>query len=272
MSLPHPPHRLGPSRRLRLSRRAAVAAGAALLALVVPAVVAVPASAAAPGHLAAPALSAVPAHTEASAGTVTVTGEGSASAAPDLAVVAASVEATAPTPQRAVDAQSRAARALLEAVHAQGVADRDVRTENVALNPVYDYPDGAARLKGYEATQSFSVKVRDVERTGAVLQAITDATGEAGRIGSVVFEVSDPAPLQARARRAAHDDAHDKAQQYAELSGHRLGRLVSLSEGPVASARPMAPAADALGAAGGVPVAPGVVRTTATVTAVYELT
>ncbi|MEU0344273.1 SIMPL domain-containing protein [Streptomyces bobili] len=63
---------------------------------------------------------------------------------------------------------------------------------------------------------------REVGRTGAVLQTVTDAAGEAGRVDSVNSGVSDPAPLPARARLAAHEDAHTKALQYARLSGHRL--------------------------------------------------
>ncbi|CAL9614609.1 SIMPL domain-containing protein [Streptomyces sp. enrichment culture] len=204
--------------------------------------------------------------------TVTVTGEGSATAEPDLAVVTAGVEAVAKTPQKALDAQNKAAAALLRAAREQGVADRDIRTESVSLNPVYAYPDGTSQLKGYQATQTFSLKVREVDRTGAVLQALTDATGTAGRIHSVTFDVADPGPLRARAREAAHRDAHAKAEQYARLSGHHLGRLVSLTEGPTGSPAPVPPAADAPGGGGaGVPVAPGEIRATATVTAVYEL-
>jgi uncharacterized protein YggE len=247
-----------------LARTPVTAAAVTLLALGLPAL-------AAPTAAALPARPAAPARVAPSPATLTVTGEGSASGAPDLAVVAAGVETMARSPQAAVDAQTTAANALLKAVRQQGVAERDIRTENVSLNPVYDYTDGTSRLKGYQAAQSFSVKVREVRRTGAVIQAITDATGEAGRITSVAFDVTDPAPLQARARQAAHDDAHAKALQYARLSGHRLGRLVSLSEDAVGYPRPVAAAADAPGAGSGMPVAPGVIRATATVTAVYEL-
>lgn len=204
--------------------------------------------------------------------TVTVTGEGSATAEPDLAVVGAGVEAVAKTPQKALEAQNKAATALLRAAREQGVADRDIRTESVSLNPVYDHQNGTSQLKGYQAAQSFSLKVREVDRTGAVLEALTDATGTAGRINSVSFDVADPGPLRARAREAAYQDAHAKAEQYARLGGHRLGRLVSLTEGTTGAPTPVPLTADAPGGGGsGVPVAPGEIRATATVTAVYEL-
>lgn len=127
-------------------------------------------------------------------------------------------------------------------------------------------------MTGYQAAQSFTVTVREVVRTGAVLQAVTDAAGAAARVDSVVFDVSDPAPLQARAREAAHADAHAKAEQYARLSGRHLGALVSLSEDASSYPRPVPPSGETSGAGtGAVPVAPGEIRAGATVTAVYAL-
>lgn len=273
-----------------LSRRPVAAAVVFLLALGVPALATAPALALPARPAAVPRLApaaplptpapvpdpeSTPTPTPASApapATVTVTGEGSASAPPDVAVVEAGVETSAKTSQSALDAQNQAAAALLAAVRAQGVAERDIHTRSVTLTPLHDHTDGASRLTGYQAAQFFTVRVREVARTGAVLQAVTDAAGNAARIDSVVFDVSDPAPLQARAREAAHADARAKAEQYARLSGRRLGPLVSLSEDASTYPRPVSPAGETSGAGiGAVPVAPGEIRAGATVTAVYEL-
>lgn len=246
-----------------LPRTAAVLA-VALLALGLPALAASPATAR-PAAVGRDRVAPSPA-------TVTVTGVGSATARPDLAVIGAGVEAVAKTPQAALNAQSKAADALLAAVRRHGVADGDIRTESLSLGPVNEYQNGTSQLTGYQAAQSFSVKVRDIAATGGILQAITDATGAAGRINSVVFDVSDPTPLHRDARAAAHEDAHSKALQYARLSGHRLGRLVSLTDATADEPRPAPVAADLpAGVASGVPVAPGEIRATVTVTAVYEL-
>ncbi|MFJ4876818.1 SIMPL domain-containing protein [Streptomyces sp. NPDC088745] len=204
--------------------------------------------------------------------TVTVTGSGEATATPDTAFVNLGVEATAPTTEEALAAQSAAARALLAAVRAQGVADRDVRTESLSLNPVHRDDNGNQRLTGYQAGQGFSVRVRDLSRTGAVIRAAMDAAGDAGRVHGVTFDVADPAPLRAAARRAAHDDAREKAAQYARLSGRPLGRLVSLTESDSGRPRPVEVPAGALAdAPPSVPVAPGQVKEQVVVTAVYEL-
>ncbi|GAA2301741.1 SIMPL domain-containing protein [Streptomyces kunmingensis] len=246
------------------SRRSAVLAGA-LLALVLPAVPAVAAQAA--PHAAA-AAAPKPA-------TLTVTGEGRATAEPDMAIVTAGVEANGPTAKDALAAQSRAADALLAAVREAGVADRDIRTESLATSAVYETgpePGAATRVAGYRATQSFTVKVRDLDRTGALIQAIADATGDDVRIDSVVFDIADPGRLRSAARAAAYADAHEKAVQYAKASGHKLGRLVSLEETTSGRPRPVAVPAMAFDqAAGKVPVAAGEIEDAVSVTAVYEL-
>ncbi|MEU1230245.1 SIMPL domain-containing protein [Streptomyces sp. NPDC005828] len=225
-----------------------------------------PALAAAPGRTAlrAPAGETAPA-------TVTVTGNGRASAAPDLAILSAGVEATRPTAKEAMAVQSTAAEALLDVLHKQGITDRDIRTDSLSLAPVYTQTkDGDSKVTGYQAGQSFSVKVRDLDRTGQVIGAVNDASGEAGRINGVVFDVADPSALRAKAREAAYKDAYDKATQHAQLSGHRLGRLVSLSEGE--SVRPGPGASPAASTdEPGVPLAPGEIEEQVTVSAVYEL-
>ncbi|MFF7438827.1 SIMPL domain-containing protein [Streptomyces sp. NPDC008122] len=227
---------------------------------------------------AAPALAAAPGRTalrapagETAPATVTVTGNGRASAAPDLAILSAGVEATRPTAKEAMAVQSTAAEALLDVLHKQGITDRDIRTDSLSLAPVYTQTkDGDSKVTGYQAGQSFSVKVRDLDRTGQVIGAVNDASGEAGRINGVVFDVADPSALRAKAREAAYKDAYDKAAQHAQLSGHRLGRLVSLSEGE--SVRPGPGASPAASTEEpGVPLAPGEIEEQVTVSAVYEL-
>ncbi|MGW8762831.1 SIMPL domain-containing protein [Streptomyces sp. NPDC055815] len=230
---------------------------------------------------AAPALAAAPERTAlrtapepaaaTTTATVTVTGNGRASAAPDLAILSVGVEATRPTAKEAMAAQTTAAEALLDVLHKQGIADRDIRTDNLSLAPVYaQNTAGDSKVTGYQAGQSFSVKVRDLDRTGQVIGALNEATGNAGRVNGVVFDVADPSALRAKAREAAYRDAYDKASQHAQLSGHRLGRLVSLSEGesvrPGPGAAPTLPADEPT-----VPLAPGEIEEQVTVSAVYEL-
>ncbi|WP_405859432.1 SIMPL domain-containing protein [Streptomyces sp. NBC_00090] len=226
----------------------------------------------------APALAAAPERSSlrtaaraAAPATVSVTGSGRVAAAPDLAILSVGVEATRKTAKEAMAAQSTAAKSLLEVLREQGIADRDIRTDSLSLGPVYTQnADGESKVTGYQAGQSFSVKVRDLDRTGQFIGAVNDATGDAVRINGVAFDVADPSALRAKAREAAYEDAYEKASQHARLSGHRLGRLVSLSEGD--SVRPGPGAAAAMPAdEPGVPLAPGEIEEQVTVSAVFEL-
>ncbi|MET9433888.1 SIMPL domain-containing protein [Streptomyces sp. NPDC006551] len=205
----------------------------------------------------------------AKATTLTVTGAGRAAAAPDLVVLSVGVEVTRKTAKEAMSAQRSAAEALLAALREQAVAAGDIRTDSLSLSTVYGQSDGGeTEVTGYQAGQSFSVKVRDIDRAGRVIGAVTDATGDAGRVNGVAFDVADRSALRAQAREAAHRDAYEKASQHARLSGLRLGRLVSLTEDDATrpGAVPGVPAD-----AQQVPLAPGEIEEQVTVTAVYEL-
>ncbi|GHG30429.1 SIMPL domain-containing protein [Streptomyces filamentosus] len=261
------PHRPAPTpnRGARAARLLAATAGSAVLGALLLGT-ATPALAATPERPAARA--AARAETPA---TVTVTGSGSASAAPDLAILSVGVEVAKPTAKEAMAAQSTAAEALLAVLREEGIEDRDIRTDSLSLTPVYTQTTGGeSKVTGYQASQTFSVKVRDLDRTGQVIGAVNEATGDAGRVNGVVFDVADPTALRAKAREAAYRDAYDKASQHARLSGHRLGRLVSLSEGdslrPGHGALPSMPADEP-----SVPLAPGEIEEQVTVSAVYEL-
>ncbi|MGW8600876.1 SIMPL domain-containing protein [Streptomyces sp. NPDC055893] len=226
----------------------------------------------------APALAAAPERTAPRAAraaeapaTVTVTGHGRASAAPDLAILSVGVEATRRTAKEAMAAQNTAAEALLAVLDKQGIAERDIRTDSLSLSPVYTQNTaGESKVTGYQAGQSFSVKVRQIDRAGQVIGAVNDTTGDSVRINGVVFDVADPSALRVKAREAAYRDAYDKAAQHARLSGHQLGRLVSLSEGE--SARPGPGAAPGIAHdEASVPMAPGEIEEQVTVSAVFEL-
>ncbi|MEU7577266.1 SIMPL domain-containing protein [Streptomyces sp. NPDC041068] len=245
------------------SVRSVSAAAVTLAALGLPAAPAVAAESAPAAPAVAPAPAPAPT-------TVTVTGAGSASAAPDMAILTAGVEVTEPTAGKALTAQSAAADALLAAARKAGVAERDTKTENLALSAVYRDENGTAKLIGYQASQVFSLKIRDIEKTGSVVQAVVDAAGDAGRVHAVAFDIEDAGKLRAKARDAAYEDARDKAAQYAELTGRRLGRLVSLDESDGGRPRPVAMPVAAF-AKEGVPIAPGQIQDDVSVTAVYEM-
>ncbi|WP_346621797.1 SIMPL domain-containing protein [Blastococcus montanus] len=192
---------------------------------------------------------------------VRVAGVGSAAGVPDVLRVMVAVESTAPTVEQALQDADAAARRVLDALADLGVAERDVQTVDLQLHS-RSRPDGE-QADGYVARQTLAVTLRDLEEAGATIGAAVEAGGEAARLQGLTFALEDDTALREQARDEAFADARRVAEQYAELAGRELGRLVSVEEqaeaagpGPV----PLAETADA----GSVPLAPGTTEVTVT--------
>lgn len=162
--------------------------------------------------------------------TISVMGEGRVSAVPDIAELSFGVqtgrEATA---QAAMQKLEKHMSAIIDAVKKQGIEPKDIQTESLWLNPAFDWKDGEQIPRGYEATQSLRVKVRDLEKIGAVLSAATAAG--ANQVGGINFTIDDPEELRAEARAKAIEHAQQKAGTLAGQLGKTLGDLRGFSEG-----------------------------------------
>jgi len=199
---------------------------------------------------------------------VTVTGEGVVSAVPDNAVIRLGVSSQGKTARAASDANAKEMTAVIAAIKESGVADRDIQTTSLSLQPQYDAnKTGAARLIGFQANNQVTVKIRDVSRLPAVLdRAIAAGVNE---MSGIEFVVSDQAKLLDQARSAAIADALRKAELYANAAGMKVGRVMSISE--EGSGSP-SPTFKAMRAGSAVPIAPGEQMLRAVVTVSYELT
>lgn len=210
------------------------------------------------------------AHTEFEATTLQLSAAGEAHAAPDVASINVGVETLAPTAAQALHENSAQMSATIAALKAQGVAARDIQTSGLNLNAQYVFHDGEARkLTGYQAANTVTITVRDLARLGATVDAVVGAG--ANQINGVSFSLSDPQHAEDEARRAAVKALEAKAALYADATGYRLARLVSLSDGggqgsPV---RPMMLSASRKLSA--TPTEPGEMDVVVTVNAVYEL-
>lgn len=203
---------------------------------------------------------------------ITVTGEGSVEAKPDMATVTLGVMTEAATAAEAMAANSVQLGAVLEQLRAGGIADRDIQTSGLSLNANWQQPDGetSPRIVGYQAMNQLTVRVRDLDALGGVLdRTIQDG---ANAFNGLSFGLADPLPALNEARKRAVADAVARAKLLTQAAGVTLGPVVSITEGggmggPVPMFRM---AADAAGAAP-VPVAAGEISTTASVTMVFEL-
>ena len=164
---------------------------------------------------------------------IIVSGEGEATAAPDLAMLTLSVMREAKTARAALDANNDAMAAVIAAMKSAGIADRDLQTAGIQINPRYNYtndPDGTqkAELVAYQVTNTLSVRVRDIDKTGEILdKAVTLGVNEGGGIS---FTNVDPSTVITQARKKAVSDAMAKAKTLAEAAGVSVGKVVEISE------------------------------------------
>ena len=167
---------------------------------------------------------------EATPATISVTGDGKTLQAPDIAVLNFGVvtgrQATA---KAAVDMVAKNMEKILDAVEKAGVKKSDITTQNFWLSPEYDYNNGNQVLRGYQANQSLSVKVRDLDKVGDVLTAATDAG--ANQSGGVSFSIDKPEEAREKARDEAIKEAREKAETIARSLGMHLGKVTSFNEG-----------------------------------------
>ncbi|MGC0364887.1 uncharacterized protein YggE [Rhodococcus sp. 27YEA15] len=169
---------------------------------------------------------------------VTVVGSGQVRGAPDILTAGIGVDVSASDVSGALSASNEKARRMIDAMVAAGVSAEDVQTDNVSVGPRYDAaggPYGGGTVTGYQATNSVRVVVRDLDKASAVLDAGVAAGGDAARVNSVTFDIDDDSRLLADARSRAFEDAKNRAQQYADLSGTSLNGVVTITEAHNAS-------------------------------------
>jgi uncharacterized protein len=197
---------------------------------------------------------------------VTVTGEATVAVAPDTAMIRIGVTSQDKTAREAGDANAKQMTAVLAAIKDAGIADRDIQTSRLSLQPQYD-PNkaGTARLTGFQATNQVTVRIRDIDKLPAILDRAIAAG--ANEMSGIEFVVSEQSKLLDQARDDAIADARRKAELYAKAAGVKLGRVISITEeGSTPTPRPMQAMR-----AGAVPVAPGEQTLRAVVTVSYEL-
>lgn len=174
-------------------------------------------------------LTPVMAFADAPARVISVTGEGRVSVAPDMAHLTIGVRHEAESARAAMDLMNAGLTPVIDRLRSAGIADGDIQTGALGLDPIYTYPENASPVvTGYAAYSNVQVVVRDITQVGAVLDAaISDG---ANTLGGLNFAVADQAAALEEARRAAVADAAARAALYAEAAGVTLGPVMSISE------------------------------------------
>ncbi len=203
---------------------------------------------------------------------IVVNGHGVVETVPDMATISMGVVSEAKTAGDAMAKNSDAVAAVLKQLAEAGIESRDIQTNNLSLSPRWDNRSssvsGQPKINGFIATNTVSVRVRDLAQLGGVLDAVVQ--NGANSFHGLSFGLQDMAPAQNEARVAAIKDAMAKAQLYATAAGVELGDVVSISDGAVRSVGPVMMEADMMRSMA-VPVAQGELSVTADVTVVFGI-
>ena len=195
-------------------------------------------------------------------------------AAPDIATVSAGVTTQARTAVEAMRANAQSMTSVIDRIKALGVAERDIQTSGISLGAMYDYNQQTQRqvFRGYQASNRVSVTLRDIQRTGEVLDALVAAG--ATDLGGPDWSIDDDTAARGQARTAAVRRAQAQALEYARLAGYSGVRLLEINETlmPVRPMPMMRQMAVAEAADASTPVQPGMVQSSVNVTVKYEMT
>lgn len=204
---------------------------------------------------------------------ITTSGRGTVEAAPDMATISLGVTHQARLAGEAMKATSTAMQAIMDRLQTAGIAPRDMQTNNLSLQPVWQRQttnsNTPPRITGYVARNNLSIRVRDLEALGGILdEVIGDG---ANTFNGLRFSLQEPEPLMAEARTAAVRDAVARATQLAKAAGVTLGPIQSITEGGGSFRPQMMEMAEARMAAD-VPVAAGELSLSAQVSIVFAIT
>lgn len=211
--------------------------------------------------------------------TITVTGTGEVSASPDTAFINSGVTSQGATAREALDANSAAMRELLAALEEAGIAARDIQTSGFSVQPNYVYTDARdengytlpPRINGYQVFNTVTVRVRDLDQLGAILDRSVSVG--ANTVNGISFSVADPSALYDEARVEAFADARRKAGIYAEAAGVELESIHAINESLAGGYPPPQPymMREAMAADASVPVSTGELSFTVNVSVTWEI-
>ncbi len=204
--------------------------------------------------------------------TISVSGQGKATAPPDLATINTGVVTQASTASEALAANNEAMQRILDVLKLERIAAKDVQTSRFDVRPEYKRDNRgrtSPQVVGYRVTNQVRVRVRNLPDLGDVLDALVDAGSN--QVSGIRFEIDDPTGVLNQARNRAVADARSRANLYAHAAGVRVGKVLSISEQAVQLPRPQFFARSAEAATAGVPVATGEQQLQATVHMVFAI-
>jgi uncharacterized protein YggE len=194
--------------------------------------------------------------------------------APDTAVFNTGVDTSAPTATEALRTNSVQVQKLIAKLQALGIAAKYIQTSGINLNAEYDFDQANQKqiFKGYRVSNQVSAKVRDIAKLGGILDAVV-ASG-ATNLNGPYFSINDDTAMLATARERAMARGKEQALKYAKGEGYAAVRLLSVQEGAAGGSggpMPYMRSMDVSEKAGNVPISPGQVGSTITLSLQFEM-
>jgi uncharacterized protein YggE len=174
------------------------------------------------------------------ANTISVSGDGKVSAAPDMVTISITASEMADSTQQAKTAVDQKIQQILEILEQNNIPKEDIQTAELSLFPEYDWSQSGRSLLGQRATQRLNVDItgitEEAERTTRIIDAVAEV--ENIQIDSIQFDIEDKTSLFHDARKLAFQKAKEKAEELATLAGVELSRPVSIEDTAVESFPP----------------------------------
>ena len=163
---------------------------------------------------------------------IVVSGEGKITVVPDVATVNLGIEAEDTTVDAAQNQAATAMEMVMVALTDKGVAEEDIQTQYFNIYRVTRWDDETRQevVISYRVSNTVSVKIRDMENIGSIIDAVAEAGGDLTRVNGINFSVDDPTAYHEEAREKAMADAQARAEALAELAGIRLGKPTHITE------------------------------------------
>lgn len=230
------------------------------------------------GALLTSAAAVMPAHADSAdaafrATTMSLSAQGETKVTPDMATITLGVQTDGPTAAGALSANAAQMTKVVTALKKAGIADRDIQTSNLNVNPQYVYKENQPpKLTGYQASNQVTIQVRDLAKLGQTVDATVNAG--ATNVGGISFGLQDPKAAEDAARLDAVKALQAKADLYARATGYKIVRLVNLGEGGGYTPAPPMPVmmrANMDKAGYSSPVSAGELNVQVSVSATYEL-
>jgi uncharacterized protein YggE len=119
---------------------------------------------------------------------------------------------------------------MVDSLKSNGVEEKDIQTQGLSISPEYDYSDGRQLLRGFRVTNTVTAKLRDIDRTGEIVDEAVEAGGDSATINGIGFSIENPEALKDEAREKAVADARARAETLAAASGVSLGNPITITE------------------------------------------